>query len=696
MKIVAATMKRNTALMLVIITSAAIVLGLLYLFLAYNKYQNIAKEEALQLAQSVEVLINTEDVSDLLSHDVGEVREVDSTVGKSLTRFVERTDLVYCAYILKRQEGEIKVAADSAAAYPDASKPTGRICEGAGRLSVLTFDTGQSVISDTADSPCGKCISVHVPIYDKRNKGVIAVLGLNFSVDRWQSVLWKRMVPDIMVVAFLLILILMIFYIHRKHVNLVESERNKEAIFSQLPGMVYRCKNDSHWTMEYVSQGCRELTEYEENDLIMNNAISYNEIISPAYRGAVLSKWENVLLQRGSFKGEYEIITKSGESKWVMEQGHGIYDNDNEVNALEGIVIDITDKKRKEHQIEDLKNRDYITGLYNQKYIGDEMKRMDRSDFLPFTIAICDIDGLRMVNDAYGYEEGDQLIRTTALLIQSCLDESAVLGRTAGGEFTVLLPNTDEKKAHKLKMSIKRAVEAYNKSGRNILYAVSISIGYGTKMKEDWPIKDVLRAAVEYLNRRKLLNQNSSHSAIVSSIMATLYAKSQETEEHGQRLEELCQVMGREMGLSQVDLDDLQLLSKLHDIGKIGIDDRILNKPTKLSNEEWEVMKKHPEIGHKIAMTTPQLRHIAEYILYHHERWDGTGYPKGLKGEEIPIVPRVLAIADAYDAMTVDRIYRKAMTEEAAIGEIEKNAGTQFDPGIAALFARIIKEKKRV
>jgi HD-GYP domain-containing protein (c-di-GMP phosphodiesterase class II) len=124
----------------------------------------------------------------------------------------------------------------------------------------------------------------------------------------------------------------------------------------------------------------------------------------------------------------------------------------------------------------------------------------------------------------------------------------------------------------------------------------------------------------------------------------------------------------------------------LHDIGKIGIDNSILNKPGKLSKNEWEIMKKHSEIGYRIAMSSPELEPIAEYILAHHERWDGNGYPQGLKGEEIPLLSRILAVVDSYDAMTEDRVYRKAMTHQAAIEEIKKNAGTQFDPNIAQIF----------
>jgi len=182
--------------------------------------------------------------------------------------------------------------------------------------------------------------------------------------------------------------------------------------------------------------------------------------------------------------------------------------------------------------------------------------------------------------------------------------------------------------------------------------------------------------------KRKLLDRKSSHSDILAAILASLFAKSEETEEHAQRLYELSKKIGNHFHLNSRDLDLLQLFTLLHDVGKIGIDDSVLKKPGKLTDKEWIEMKKHPEIGYKIAISSPELEPIADLIYTHHEHFNGKGYPQGLKGEEIPLLSRILSVADAFDAITHDRVYRKAASIEEAISEINKYSGTQFDPKV--------------
>lgn len=172
----------------------------------------------------------------------------------------------------------------------------------------------------------------------------------------------------------------------------------------------------------------------------------------------------------------------------------------------------------------------------------------------------------------------------------------------------------------------------------------------------------------------------------IKTIIRTLHEKNKREEQHSYRVSALCQSMGEALGLREEAVQELKSVGLLHDIGKIAIDEKILNKPDRLTNDEWNEIKRHPEIGYRILSTVNGMSEMAEYVLTHHERWDGLGYPKGLKGEKVPLQPRIIAIADAYDAMTSARSYRDALSDEVAISELEKNAGTQFDPKLVKIF----------
>lgn len=471
-----------------------------------------------------------------------------------------------------------------------------------------------------------------------------------------------------------------------------ESERSKSVLLSHLPGMAYRCANDIEWTMHFVSDGCRELTGFQASELIDNQSVAFNDLIAVEYQDRIRQEWERILPIRAPFHAEYEIVTKQGAHKWVLEMGQGVYDESGEVVALEGIIIDMTARKKQEERIRYLNDHDFLTGLYNRQFFEKEKMRMDKLKYMPITFMLCDINGLRLINDAFGQNIGDAIIIETARFLEQYCSENDVIARTGGNEFSMLLPNTSAEDAYSLCTKIQSNIEMRNQTVGEMAIDMSVSIGYSTKVSHASSFSDVVREATEYMYKRKLLNRKSSHSAIVSSIMTTLYERSQETENHAIRLAEISKAIARRFDLNQSNLDDLELFAMLHDIGKVGIDDRILNKPGKLDDEEWTIMKKHPEIGYRIAMSTPDLERIAEYILSHHERWDGHGYPRGLKGEEIPLPARILAVADTYDAMTEDRVYRKGMSREIAIEEILRNRGTQFDPDVADLFVEALQE----
>ncbi|GEM_PF-1247152 len=471
-----------------------------------------------------------------------------------------------------------------------------------------------------------------------------------------------------------------------------ESERSKSVLLSNLPGMAYRCNNDHDWTMKFVSSGCYELTGFLPDEFIDNRVVAFNDIICPEYQETIWEESQKHLIAHEGVQYEYEILTASGERKWVLDINQGVADESGKIVALEGIIVDITKSKLQFLQIQYLSNHDQLTGLHNRLHYDNAKKRLDKESSLPLSMIFVDINGLKLINDAFGYDAGDRMIQTTAALIKANILPHEIVARIGGDEFGLLLPYTDKNECAKRMQSLKEVFDNYNAILQDKTMIINISIGCETKSTMDEDLSHVARDAEANLSQHKLLDQKSHHNAVLSSMMATLFARSFETEEHAKRIGDLCATVGMKLNLSHDDIDRLRLFAYLHDIGKIGISDQILNKPGPLNEEELVVMRTHPEIGYRIAMSSPDFASIADLILTHHERWDGTGYPNHLSGENIPILARILAVADAYDAMTEDRVYRKALSAKAAMDEIRKNAGTQFDPRIAQVFLEIVEQ----
>ncbi len=478
--------------------------------------------------------------------------------------------------------------------------------------------------------------------------------------------------------------------------RLAESERSKAMVLANLPGMAYRCENDREWTMIYVSEGCFELTGYTPESLIGNADVSFNDLINPGYRETVRQEWDDAIREKRVYRGEYPIVKVTGESIWVYEQGQAIFDENGEVEALEGLIIDVSAKKDKEKQVEYLRTHDTLTGAYNRRFYLEKKGEMERDpSLLPVSVIIGDIDGLKLINDAFGTEKGDMLLSTAVQIISRCIREQDVFARLGGDDFAILMPSTESADAQSIVHTIEEALHKFNVLAGSDFDRVHMTFGYATKDMPDISLASVRKLAEENMNKRKLLRRKSLHSAIVESIKQTMSARSQLTEDHSERLAELTREVGLRMHLNQVELSELELLATLHDIGKIGVNDDILNKPGKLTPEEWAQMRRHTEIGYRIAMASAELVPIADFILTHHERWDGKGYPQGLSGETIPLISRILSVVDAYDAMTQDRPYRKAMAEEDAKEELIANSGSQFDPDVVRVFLLILNEKQK-
>ncbi len=473
---------------------------------------------------------------------------------------------------------------------------------------------------------------------------------------------------------------------------LMESERSKSVLLANLPGLAYRCDYDREWTMRFISPGCFKLTGYRPKSLLGNYEVSYSELIAPEYRQAIWEEWEKVISRKLPFRYEYEIITAAGERKWVFEQGQAIFALDGTVEALEGLIIDINDRKRKEEEVRYLNERDYLTGLYNRRFFDKSRRMLSSSGKLPVSIIVGDINGLKFMNDALGHAEGDILIMETSKLLKNASRPQDVLARTGGDEFMLLLPETGLSEAARVMEDIRRGVESHNANLSGNSFYISISLGFATKERISDDFDRIMREAEDMMYRGKLEDHKQAYRLLIDSMMTKVYAKSYESQEHALRVAEIASSMGRILGLSEPEISDLALIADLHDIGNVSMAGDILLKQAPLTEEEWAEVRRHPIIGYRIAKASEELSGVAEYVLSHHERWDGTGYPNGRKEEEIPLLSRIISVADAFDAMTHDRPYRKAKTEAEALEEIVRCTGTQFDPQAVTALVESLKQ----
>ncbi len=356
---------------------------------------------------------------------------------------------------------------------------------------------------------------------------------------------------------------------------------------------------------------------------------------------------------------------------------------------------ELASRKRAEKKLLRISHRDALTGLYNRLHFEAESARLIelRQDL---GLVICDVDGLKLINDSFGHAAGDRLLCRAAQLLKEHFTHRGVLCRIGGDEFAILLPHATPELLEEAAQALQSALAAHPPLEDGQLRLI-ISLGCAHLPGPTLSREAFYRAFTEAddaMYRQKLSHDQSNRSALVQSMMSLLEARDFVTEGHSQRLQDLCGKLGRLAGLSSSRLDDLTLLAQFHDIGKISIPDQILFKPGPLSPEEWQQMRRHPEIGHRIARHIPDLSAVATLILHHHERWDGKGYPLGLAGEAIPLEARILALVDAYDAMTNNRPYRKALSQSQALAEIRKNRGLMFDPTLTDAFLSLFSQQE--
>lgn len=351
-----------------------------------------------------------------------------------------------------------------------------------------------------------------------------------------------------------------------------------------------------------------------------------------------------------------------------------------------GIVITFMDnsaKKRDEEKIRHLSYHDSLTGLYNRKYLEDEISRMDFASLLPVSVIYGDVNGLKLSNDIFGHSAGDELLKKSAEILKGVIKDRGLIARVGGDEFMMLLPNTG---ADETLMMMAEIRKAYQKESIEAI-KTGISMGFDTCDSESQSIERTMANAEFEMYKEKTLSRKTLDSDMVSRIIMKLFDRSRNVMEHSLNVSELCQKIGRALQLSDSKIKKLRDAGLFHDIGKVVFEDRLLERTGKLGVVDRKVYQQHVLAGYRILNSFEDTAGIAEVILAHHERWDGTGYPRGLSEEEIPLLARIIAVAEGFD-----QLRRNGLTEVDASIEMISRAGTKYDPRITRIFIEKVLE----
>ncbi|MDF2610764.1 MAG: rpfG8 [Lachnospiraceae bacterium] len=429
-----------------------------------------------------------------------------------------------------------------------------------------------------------------------------------------------------------------------------------------------------------------ELTGYTEED---TENLHYLDIISPEDREYVKAQHEDRL--RGyelEKRYQFRLIRKDGTELWA--EINAVKIDWEEKDAVLCFFIDVTQRKSKEMEVLYLSYHDQLTGIYNRRFYQEELRQLNNKSNLPFTIVMADVNGLKLTNDAFGHLIGDKLLKDTANILSNECREGDVAARIGGDEFVLLLPKTTSDEAL---LMIERIKERINEK-RSGSYYLSVSFGCYTKNMESEDIDFVIMRAEDNMYRNKLTESEEIRNKIVTHIVENFFQDNPWVDRHSKAVSELSAALAKELGLDEEEIEDIKRAGFLHDIGKSAIIKDINVKTEDLTEAECLELMRHPEIGSHILKSANQYSNIAGYVLAHHENIDGSGYPKGLKGDNIPLQSRILSLADAYDNMINETLNHKALSRQEAIAKLRAAAGVRFDSNLTNIFIEKVLQEQ--
>ncbi len=605
-----------------------------------------------------------------------------------LARFLQANNDYQFVYLMGMEaDDSIIFLVDS---EPDSSEdysPPGELYEEASDRLIALFDDGIPFVEGPLVDQWGVWVSALAPLKDPDTGKVLAVVGMDIDAASWHKEVAKRVIVPLGLIISLLIVAGAALVVIKSQKKLHESELKYQLSFKNSPD-AYLIMSDKVFVE--CNPAAEKMFGAKRNEIIGKSPQFFSPRLQPngSSSSATAASHIEEALRKGDQTFEWLHQRVNGETFWVEVSLNAL--NVEGKKYIFAACRDITERKKAESELIFISYHDKLTGLYNRSYLEDRLKDFSSEDYYPLSVVMADLNGLKLVNDTYGHSVGDEMLKIAADIMKEGCREDDVIARWGGDEFLVLMPRCDGLRAGSI---TKKITELFRKTViRDI--PLSISIGLVTVEYPSEDIADLIKEAENSMYKQKLTESKSTKSAVLGALLKTLAAKSYETETHTRNMTSMAIKIGEKFGLPESELKRLELLITLHDIGKMNVPEEILVKDKPLTEEEWAVIKKHPETGYRIAMATEEFAHVAEDILSHHERWDGSGYPRGLKGEGIPLLARITAVADACEVMMNGRPYKKAMTLQEIKHELSVSSGYHFDPELVKITLQLLEREQ--
>jgi len=684
--------------------------GVIIILFSYQKIIQAHDRQALNTVRALSAALDTEELHAL----TGQISDQEEPAYLELKRRLQQTLSATldadAAYFFTLRDGSLYYMVDSEPIDGGASSLAGQLFTEAPLEAYRIFSEGRPLISKAYTDTRGRWISSFI-LLPQGEEDIQIAFGLDFISEGFYTFAKMRAL-GVSIIILVLFVLFLVTSLALKNNSLLEIEKKKANEVSSLFKTLQQKERQERLLVETTLHSLGEAvisTDIEGRVVIMNRmaqqltgwseAEAKGKPIKEVFHvidGLTLKpfekSWPHIVLKTGVpllyDNKEVKLISKSGKLIAIEDMVSPILDEEGIITGVVLIFVDGTEKRMQKKELLYLSTHDALTGLLNRQAFYAKLQELDVPKHYPMVLMLLDINGLKLINEAYGHATGDSILNEIAVILQRPGHRGQLVGRVDGDEFAIYFPNATEEIALRVAQEIQETLAEQAFLG----YALTISLGYAKKEYSQTSIEELHKKAEDDLFRNKLEDNRGAHLKMVDLLLQSLFIKCEREMDHSRRVGILAQQFGMYLGLPKEEGEVLHTVGVIHDIGKIAMTSKILNKPSKLNEDEWKEIQRHPEIGFNILSSVKQYALIAELVLCHHERWDGKGYPNRIAGELIPFYSRILTLCDSFDAMTHFRTYRSEITVQKALEEIRHCSNTQFDPDLAAQFIEMIQK----